>query len=268
HAILLFSGDILIAYAIIGMVVVLLISRHRFALPLAGVLALPALGVWGWVDGTIGLTGQSGYPAASAPTYLAALEIRAVEAVREIALAVVSDIALLTPMALGAIAARIHLLEQVETNRDLLIPLTRWGLLIGLLGAVPLTAVLVLDPGHAHLASAGALGVLGVLHQLSGLAGALGLAAGAALLAEPRRRPRGPENGRARRRGARHRLPQRLHRAVGAVPGAVPALHPGPRRDRRLRAHRRNRGRGLAGDDPARDRAAPPRAPRPARDGA
>lgn len=192
HAILLFSGDILIAYAIIGMVVVLLISRHRFALPLAGVLALPALGVWGWVDGTIGLTGQSGYPAASAPTYLAALEIRAVEAVREIALAVVSDIALLTPMALGAIAARIHLLEQVETNRDLLIPLTRWGLLIGLLGAVPLTAVLVLDPGHAHLASAGALGVLGVLHQLSGLAGALGLAAGAALLAERVRRRAAP----------------------------------------------------------------------------
>src|SRR5699024_12802956 len=101
HAVLLFSGDILIAYGIICMFVVLLISRHRFALPLAGVLALPALGVWGWVDGIIGLSGQSGYPAASAPTYLASLEIRAVEAVREISLAVVSDIALLTPMALG-----------------------------------------------------------------------------------------------------------------------------------------------------------------------
>src|SRR5699024_9327978 len=142
--------------------------------------------------GTIGLTGQSGYPAASAPTHLASLEIRAVEAVREISLAVVSDIALLTPMALGAIAPRIHLLEQVETNRDLLTPLTRWGLLIGLLGAVPLTAGLVLDAGHTHLDSAVTLGVLGVLHQLSGLAGALGLAAAAALLAERVRRGAAP----------------------------------------------------------------------------
>lgn len=188
HAVLLFTGDILIAYAIIGMFVVLLIPRHRFALPLAGVLALPALGVWGWVDGTIGLTGQSGYPAASAPTYLASLEIRADGALREVALAVINDIALLTPMALGAIAARIHLLEQVEANRDLLTPLMRWGLLIGLLGAVPLTAVLVLDPGHVHLEGAVVLGVLGVLHQYSGLAGALGLAAAAALLAERVRR--------------------------------------------------------------------------------
>lgn len=184
HALFLFTGDILIAYAIIGMLVVLLIPRHRAALPLAGVLALPALGVWGWVDGTIGLSGQDGYAAASAPTYLASLEIRSGEALREIALALISDIGLLTPMAMGAIAARLHLLEQVEGNRDLLVPLTRWGLLIGVAGAVPLTAVLVLDPAHAHLDSAAVLGILGVLHQYSGLAGALGLAAGAALLGE------------------------------------------------------------------------------------
>ncbi|MDN5900646.1 MAG: DUF418 domain-containing protein [Brachybacterium sp.] len=193
HAVLLFSGDILVAYAIIGMFVVLLISRHRVALPLAGLLALPALGVWGWVDGTIGLSGQSGYAAASAPTYLASLEIRADGAVREVGLAVIADIALLAPMALGAIAARIHLLEQVEANRDLLTPMMRWGLLVGVLGAVPLTAVLVLDPAHTHLDSALVLGLLGLLHQYSGLAGALGLAAGAALLAERVRRRGAPQ---------------------------------------------------------------------------
>jgi len=188
HAIFLFSGDILIAYAIIGMLVVLLISRHRFALPLAGVLSLPALGVWGWADGTIGLSGQDGYAAASAPTYLASLEIRTGGALREVAYALVADIGLLAPMALGALAARAHLLERVETNRDLLAPLMRWGLLIGLIGAAPLTAVLVLDPAHEHLGSATVLGVLGLLHQYSGLAGALGLAAAAALLAERVRR--------------------------------------------------------------------------------
>src|SRR5699024_921201 len=55
---------------------------------------------------------------------------------------------------------------------------------LGLLGAVPLAAVLLLDPAHAHLDSAVVLGGMGVLHQYSGLAGALGIAAGAALLAE------------------------------------------------------------------------------------
>lgn len=183
HAILLFSGDILVAYALIGMLVVLLIPRHRFALLLAGVIALPALGVWGWVDGTIGLSGQSGDAAASAPTYLASVQIRAEGALRELATGLITDIALLTPMAIGALAARIHLLERVEPNRDLLVPVARWGLLVGLLGAVPLTVVLVLDPGHAHLDSAMVLGVLGILHQVTGLAGALGLAAAAALVA-------------------------------------------------------------------------------------
>lgn len=184
HAILLFSGDILVAYALIGMFVVLLIPRNRFALPLAGIIALPALGVWGWVDGTIGLSGQSGYAAASAPTYLASLQIRGGGAVRELATGLITDIALLTPMAVGAVAARLHLFERVEQNRDLLVPAARWGLLVGLLGAVPLTAVLVLDPGHAHLERPLVLGVLGILHQVTGLAGALGLAAAAALLAE------------------------------------------------------------------------------------
>src|SRR5699024_7600590 len=55
HGILLFSGDILVAYALIGMFVALLMTRRRFVLPLAGVLALPALGVWGWADAVIGL---------------------------------------------------------------------------------------------------------------------------------------------------------------------------------------------------------------------
>ncbi|WP_394215125.1 DUF418 domain-containing protein [Brachybacterium vulturis] len=216
HAILLFSGDILIGYAIVGMFVVLLISRHRFALPLAGVLTLPALGVWGWIDGTIGLTGQSGYAAASAPSYLASLEIRAGGALREVALAAVSDVALLAPMALGAIAARIHLLEQVEANRDLLTPMMRWGLLSGLLGAIPLTAVLVLDPAHARLDSAAVLGVLGVVHQFSGLAGALGLAAAAALLAERVRR-RGPQQDSASPRGSSTSLTGAAVRGIEAL---------------------------------------------------
>lgn len=184
HAILLFSGDILVAYAIIGMFCAVLVTRHRAVLPAAAVLALPALGVWGWADGVIGLGSGSGYAAASAPDALTGVRLRAVEALGDTALAPVQEIGLLAPMAIGAVAARLRLLELVAENRDVLVPLSRWGLLLGLLGAVPLTAVLVLDPAHAHLDSMVVLGGLGVLHQYSGLLFAVGLAAGAALLAE------------------------------------------------------------------------------------
>lgn len=188
HAILLFNGDILVAYALIGMLCVLLMTRRRVALPIAAVIALPALGVWGWSDGTIGLGSGSGYAAASAPDYLTGLELRARAALRGLVLTPLLDVGLLTPMVIGAIAARLRLLEEVRAHRDLLVPLTRWGLLIGVLGAIPLSSVLLLDPAHAHLDNELILGVLGVLHQYSGLAFALGLAAGAALLAEHLRR--------------------------------------------------------------------------------
>ena len=184
HGILLFTGDILVAYALIGMFVALLMTRRRIALPLAGVLALPALGVWGWADAVIGLGGGDGYASASAPDYLTGLALRTQETLRDLVLTPLLDLGLITPMAVGAIVARLRLFEQVRENRDLLVPLTRWGLLIGLLGALPLTAVLVADPTHAHLEGETVLGILGVLHQYSGLALALGAAAGCALLAE------------------------------------------------------------------------------------
>lgn len=184
HAILLFSGDILMPYAIIGTLCAVLVTRHRLLLAAAAIVTLPALGVWGWVDGTIGLGESTGYAAASAPDYLAGVGIRAPDALRAMLLAPIEEIGLLSPMALGALMARARLLEDVPAHRLRLAQLTRWGLAVGLLGAVPLTVVLVLDPAHARLGSELLLGILGVLHQISGLAGGLGLAAAAALIAE------------------------------------------------------------------------------------
>ena len=183
HAILLFSGDILVGYAVIGMLCALLMTRGRVVLAAAAIVTLPALGVLGWVDGTVGLGGGTGYAAASAPEYLAGVGIRAPDALHGLLLAPIEEIGLLSPMALGALMARGALLEDVPAHRRRLGRLARWGLAIGLVGAVPLTAVLVLDPAHARLDVEVVLGILGVLHQVSGLAGAVGLAAGAALLA-------------------------------------------------------------------------------------
>ncbi len=195
HAILLFSGDILVGYAVIGMLCALLMTRGRVLLAAAAIVTLPALGVWGWVDGTVGLGGGTGYASASAPDYLAGVGIRAPDALHGLLLAPIEEIGLLSPMALGALMARGALLEDVPAHRGRLGRLARWGLAIGLVGAVPLAAVLVLDPAHARLDAEIVLGILGVLHQVSGLAGAVGLAAGAALLAarwDPRPAARAP----------------------------------------------------------------------------
>ena len=183
HAILLFSGDILVGYAVIGMLCALLMTRGRVVLAAAAIVTLPALGVLGWVDGTVGLGGGTGYAAASAPEYLAGVGIRAPDALHGLLLAPIEEIGLLSPMALGALMARGALLEDVPAHRRRLGRLARWGLAIGLVGAVPLTAVLVLDPAHARLDVEVVLGILGGRHQVRGLAGAGGLAAGAALLA-------------------------------------------------------------------------------------
>lgn len=184
HGIFLFTGDILAAYALVGMLCAWLATRGRLPLMLMAGLALPALGVWGWADGTIGLSDGDGYTSSQATGYLSSLQIRTGEVLRSAALAPITDIGLLSPMALGALAARYRLLEDVRTHADLLAPLARWGLGIGLLGAIPLTVVLVADPHHQTLTSETALGALGVAHQLTGVPGAVGAAALAALVAQ------------------------------------------------------------------------------------
>ena len=189
HGILLYTGDILAAYAIIGMLCAWLATRGRSPLMIVAGIALPALGLWGWADGVIGLGGSDGHASAQATSYASSLQIRTGEVLESVALTPIMDIGLLSPMALGALAARYRLLEDVGLHADLLRPLARWGLGIGLIGAIPLTVVLIADPHHMILTSQTVLGILGVIHQLTGVPGAVGAAALAALIAH---RFRGP----------------------------------------------------------------------------
>lgn len=184
HAVLLFSGDILVAYAVIGMLCALLVTRGRIALPVAGAVSIPALAVFGWSDALIALGGGDGYAAAGAGTAAEALVLRGESALTGLLTAPVVEIGLMAPMALGAIAARIRLLETARRQGDMLRPLARWGIGTGVLGALPLALVLLLDPHLQVVTSQVLLGTLGVVHQLSGLIGAVGCAAAAALLAE------------------------------------------------------------------------------------
>src|SRR5699024_11202568 len=186
HGILLFTGDILAAYAIIGMLCAWLATRGRSPLMIVAGIALPALGLWGWADGVIGLGGSDGHASAQATSYASSLRIRTGEVLESVALTPIMDIGLLSPVALAALY---RLLEDVGLHADLLRPLARWGLGIGLIGAIPLTVVLIADPHHLILTSQTVLGILGVIHQLTGVPGAVGAAALAALIAH---RFRGP----------------------------------------------------------------------------
>lgn len=184
HGIFLFTGDILAAYAIIGMLCAWLATRGRLPLMIMAGAAFPALATWGWADGTIGLGTGDGYRSAQAADYVSSLQIRAGDVLRGTVMTPIMDIGLISPMALGALAARYRLLEDVRLHADLLVPLARWGLGIGLVGAIPLTVVLIADPHHDVVDSSAVLGILGVIHQLTGVLGAVGAAALAALVAE------------------------------------------------------------------------------------
>ncbi|MGY5764077.1 DUF418 domain-containing protein [Brachybacterium sp. DNPG3] len=184
HAILLFQGDILVAYAVIGMLCAVLVTRRTWVLLVGAALGLPSLALWGWTDGTIGLGGGTGYASAQTATWAEAVAMRAPSALEDLALAPITDLGLLAPMAIGAILARTGLLEDVGRWRTELVGRARWGLGIGLVGALPLTGVLLLDPHLQTVSSEAVLGVLGMIHQLSGLIGAIGIAAACSLLAD------------------------------------------------------------------------------------
>src|SRR5699024_7152589 len=133
--------------------------------------------------------GSYGHASAQATSYASSLKIRTGEVLESVALTPIMDIGLLSPMALGALAARHRLLEDVGLHADLLRPLARWGLGIGLIGAIPLTVVLIADPHHLILTSQTVLGILWVSHRLTAVPWAGGAAARAAPVG---RRIRGP----------------------------------------------------------------------------
>ncbi|MFC0675945.1 DUF418 domain-containing protein [Brachybacterium hainanense] len=191
HGVLLFPGDIILPYAVIGMLAVLFASRSRRIVMLGALIAAPMLALWGWSDGLVGLqTGIASLPAVQAGDYGTSVLIRAQETGWALLTMPATDLGLLTPMLIGLLMARGRVLEDVTRNRETLASLVRWLLPLSLLGAAPLTWVMVRDPWHEAVTSPALLGGLGVLHQLTGLAGAVAYAAGAALLCAGYRRGR------------------------------------------------------------------------------
>lgn len=200
HATLLFTGDILRAYALLGSVLMLAAARGRGLVVLTGAVGSVGLLWYGWADGVSGLTPHAAPPVAAdvvAPQYLTSVADRLPTALVELVTSPMIDIGLLTPMVIGALLASSRMLEDVDAHRALLRRLSTWGIGIGLVGALPLALVLASDRLEQLLHHTAVLGPLGILHQVTGIAGALGAAALAALLTGAARTSTGGTSSRA-----------------------------------------------------------------------
>jgi len=178
HALLLFSGDILGAYALAGLLALALfrMSDTRL-LAAAAVFALPLAGL----GATYGLVVSEDQPsmvaALSTPDPLDATEIRLTD---WIVGTPYSALVVMTPMLVGIWAGRRGLLEDPARHRRLLRRVAVVGLTVAVVGGLPLDLRVVrVLPSYSLAADL----IVAALHTLTGVAGGLGYAALIGLIA-------------------------------------------------------------------------------------
>ncbi len=188
HLLLLFFGDVLLGYAVTGLVLVAFLLRtDRTLLRWAGWLLVPlalAHVAFGLLPG--GDAAAAGLPAAE-ETALGALAVRALTLVSYPVLAPLLVASTLTMMLLGVWAARRRVLEAPQDHLPLLRRLVLVCFPVSVLGGLgwALVEVRLWRPGTvAEAASAG-------LHGVTGVAGGVGFAALVALAVGTRRLERG-----------------------------------------------------------------------------
>ena len=154
HGVLLYDGDILASYGLLGLVIVFsLTGRDTTLLALAGAFTV----VLGFLDSFDG----SGDPAGNAPTGtgpLAELGVRSANTAYSLYADLTVGPGLLAPMLLGVLLARRAVLDRPAEHLRLLRGLAVGGITVSVLGAVPF-AVTVITGGqtwgdHAALLAA------------------------------------------------------------------------------------------------------------------
>ena len=185
HGLLLFTGDVLLAYGLLGLVLVLLVRAGDRALLACAGGALVFFVALSAVDGAPAVPGAEapllGLDPASAG---GALVERAVTVAGNLLLAPVLVLALLPPAALGLWLARRRVLERPEDHLRMLRALTAGGFAVSVLGAVPL----VLASLQVWRTGWGTGLLAGALHGLTGLAGAVAFVAAVAWFVAARQR--------------------------------------------------------------------------------
>lgn len=186
HGVLLFFGDILGTYGLLGLALVLLIRASGRTLAIVGWLSFGFLIIVGALEGLSGLFSKAGggvavpsaalFNSAAAETYPLAVLARLGEWTIGMLSVPFGGLGLLAPMVLGMWAARRRILEQPFLHRRALGLVAGIGLPISVLGALPIALALL---GAIEL-SAIAEPFAAMLHAATG---AVGGAAYVALIA-------------------------------------------------------------------------------------
>lgn len=181
HLLLLFAGDILLAYGMLGLALVLVVRSPDRTLRLVGWATLPVFLLLGALDVT-------GRPGGAAPTWTDDLVERAGVLVTTVAGGPFYVAALAPAAVVGVLLARRRVLEDPARHVPLLRRATLLGLPLSILGAVPL----VLLATRAVDAPLGVRLAAGALHGGTGLLGAGAFLAGVGWFVASRERRTGP----------------------------------------------------------------------------
>ncbi|MGW5852024.1 DUF418 domain-containing protein [Streptomyces sp. NPDC055254] len=180
HALLLFAGDVLGAYGLLGLVAVGLTgARDRTVFTVAGAGVV----VGALVYGTMLSAGVSGDPGDTAAALLQAADPVSDAAYRVGTWVLTTPLfALMSlgPFLVGERAARLRILEEPGRHRALLRRVAVTGTAVSVGGGLPLALI---TSGAWTTASSDVTWGLGAVHVLTGYAGGCGLAAAVALLA-------------------------------------------------------------------------------------
>lgn len=178
HGIVLFPGDILGWYGIVGLLIVALFRRSdRTLLRSAGLWLVPAAIVTGLIYGQATGPGRSFFWSFEIADPLSAMGLRVVEWL----MAPFGLLPVITAALAGVVAARHRVLEEPRSHRQLLGRVAGGGIALAVAGGLPSGLI---AGGYLPVPGATASSVLSVLHTVTGVAGGLGLAAAFALLAD------------------------------------------------------------------------------------
>lgn len=208
HGVLLFFGDILGTYGLLGLALVLLIRASGRTLAIVGWLSFGFLIVVGALEGLSGLLTKFGgdlstpsaalFNSAGAETYPLAVLARLGEWKLGMLSVPFGGLGLLAPMILGMWAARYRVLEQPLKHRRALLLVAGIGIPVSVLGALPIALALlgvvelslIAEPFAAMLhAATGAVGGAAYVALIALIVGGRGPGRE---LGSPTAKPRGP----------------------------------------------------------------------------
>lgn len=169
HLMLLFFGDIVLSYGLLGLILVLVIRWSDRALRLVGWATLVVFAGFAVLDGFPGALDRSFGGLVEPTSYVGDLVLRAAVLGNTLLSAPLLVLAFMPPAVVGILLGRRRVLEEPAAHVPLLRRLALVGLAVSMLGAVPL----VLLATQTVQVGGVLTGVAAVLHGVTGLVGSV-----------------------------------------------------------------------------------------------